>query len=67
MHIGRNNDRKTRHFSLEHLCVPIKHGQYSPEVIHLTSESSSDGKLIILIETLGYLAHSHRINAGRLP
>ena len=67
MHIGRNNDFKIRSFSLELLCVSIKHGQYSPVLINLTSESSSDVTLTILIETCRYLVQSHHINAGRLP
>jgi len=54
-------------FSLELLCVPIKHGQYGPVLINWTSEISSDGTTIIRIETFRYLAQSHPINTGRLP
>jgi hypothetical protein len=66
MHIGRNEDRKSRQFSLEILCLSIKQGQYSPVVTNLTSESSSDGTPIILIETFRYIDQSHHINSGRL-
>jgi len=67
MYICRNDDRKIRQNTLELLCVSIKHGQYSTTVINWTSESSSDGTLIILIETFRYFAQSHHINAGTLP
>jgi hypothetical protein len=67
MHIGQNEDRRIRQFSLERLCVSIKHGQYSLVVINVTSERSSDGTTIILIETYRYLAQSHHTNEGRLP
>jgi hypothetical protein len=67
MHIGRNDGRKIRQFSLELLFVRIKHVQYSPVVINLISESFSDDTPIIPIETFHYLAQSHHINAGRFP
>jgi hypothetical protein len=67
MHIGQNEDRRIRQFSLERLCVFIKQGQYSLVVINVTSERSSDGTTIILIETYHYIAQSQHTNAGRLP
>jgi hypothetical protein len=54
MHVGRNDDLKSRHFSFELLCVYIKHGQYSPMGTNVISESSSDGTPIIFIQTFRY-------------
>jgi len=67
MYTGRNDDRKIRDFSLERLCVSIKHGQCSTVVINWTSDYSSVGTPVIFKEIFCYFAQSQHTNAGTLP